>query len=129
MIGMESQVGFRWDRGTIDGLFTTYLGLSKGKEHGLETWALFIGLEKAFDSAPRDAKFAVLRRYGMPDHGQRVKDLLVYAMHILLNFGLLTSQTTACFFFNLETRQCTFRRRERRMRLQTRLDFTLMALV
>ena len=36
-IGMESQVGFRWDRGTIDGLFTTYLGLSKRKEHGLET--------------------------------------------------------------------------------------------
>jgi len=24
-IGMESQIGFRWDRGTIDGLFTTYL--------------------------------------------------------------------------------------------------------
>ena len=48
-IGMESQVGFRWDRGTIDGLFTTYLGLSKRKEHGLETWALLIDLVKAFD--------------------------------------------------------------------------------
>ena len=61
-IGMESQVGFRWDRGTIDGLFTTYLGLSKRKEHGLETWALFIDLVKAFDSVPREALFAVLRR-------------------------------------------------------------------
>jgi len=28
-IGMESQVGFRWDQGTIDGLFTTYLGRTR----------------------------------------------------------------------------------------------------
>ena len=71
-IGMESQVGFRWDRGRIDGLFTTYLGLSKRKEHGLETWALFIDLLKAFDSVPREALFTVLRRYGMPDHFVKV---------------------------------------------------------
>jgi len=70
-IGMESQVGFRWDRGTIDGLITTYLGLSKRKEHGLKKWALFIDLVKAFDSVPRDALFAVLRPYGMPDHFSR----------------------------------------------------------
>ena len=62
---MESQVGFRWDQGTIDGLFTTYLGLSKRKEDGHETWALFIDLVKAFDSVPREALFAVLRRYSL----------------------------------------------------------------
>ncbi len=36
-IGMDSQTGFRPDRGTTDGLFTTFVGLRKRKEHGLET--------------------------------------------------------------------------------------------
>ena len=45
--GMDSQTGFRPDRGTADGLFTTFVGLHKRKEHGLETWALFIDLVKA----------------------------------------------------------------------------------
>jgi len=53
-IGMESQVCFRWDRGTIDGLFTTYLGLFKRRRHGLQTLALFIDRVKAFDSIQRE---------------------------------------------------------------------------
>ena len=44
------------------------MGLQKRKEHKLETLALFIDLVKAFDSAPREALFAVLRRIGLPDH-------------------------------------------------------------
>jgi len=91
-IGMESQVGFRWDRGTIDGLFTTYLGLSKRKEHGLETWALFIDLVKAFDSVPRDALFAVLRRYGMPDHFVKVLIRLHYGAKVKVKIGDVDSE-------------------------------------
>ena len=30
--------------------------------------ALFIDLVKAFDSVPREALFAALRRFGLPDH-------------------------------------------------------------
>jgi hypothetical protein len=66
--GMYSQTGFRPDRGTTDGLFTTSIGLHKRKEHGLETWELFIDLVKAFDTVPREALFAILRRFGLPDH-------------------------------------------------------------
>ena len=91
-IGMESQVGFRWDRGTIDGLFTTYLGLSKRKEHGLETWALFIDLVKAFDSVPREALFAVLRRYGMPDHFVKVLIRLHYGAKVKVKIGEVDSE-------------------------------------
>ena len=65
---MEAQTGFRDQRGTIDGLFTTFMSLHKRREHGLETWALFIDLVKAFDTVPREALFAVLRRFGIPDH-------------------------------------------------------------
>ena len=66
--GMEEQMGFRAFRGTIDGLFATVMGLQKRKEHNTETCALFIDLVKAFDTVPRDALFAVLRRFGLPDH-------------------------------------------------------------
>ena len=66
--GLETQAGFRRLRGTIDGLFSTKIGLQKRQEHGLDTWALFIDLVKAFDTVIREATFAVLRKFGMPDH-------------------------------------------------------------
>jgi hypothetical protein len=49
-----------------------HVGLSKPKEHGLKTWALFIDLAKAFETALREALFAVLRRFGLPDHFTKV---------------------------------------------------------
>ncbi len=65
---MDAQTDFRPDRGTIDGFFTSFVGLHKRKEYGLETWALFIDLVKAFDTVPREALFAILHRFGLPDH-------------------------------------------------------------
>ena len=62
------------------------LGLSKRKEHGLETWALFIDLVKAFDSVPREALFAVLRRYGMPDHFAKVLIRLHYGTKVKVTY-------------------------------------------
>ncbi len=64
---MDAQTGFRPDRGTIDGLFTTFVGLHKRKEDGLDTWALFTDLAKAFDTVPREALFEILRRFGSPN--------------------------------------------------------------
>ena len=66
--GMEEQTGFRPERGTIDGSFSTNIGLQKRKEHGLPTWALFIDLVKAFDSVSREALFQILAKFGMPPH-------------------------------------------------------------
>jgi hypothetical protein len=34
----------------------------------LQTWVLFVNLVNAFDTGPRDALFAALRRYGLPTH-------------------------------------------------------------
>jgi hypothetical protein len=67
-LGLEAQCGFRGKRGTIDGLWNLAMALQKRKEHGLETWALFIDLVKAFDTVSREALFTVLRKFGMPDH-------------------------------------------------------------
>ena len=57
---VDPQKGFGSDRGTIDGLFTRFVVLHKRKEHGLETWALFIVLVKAVDTVPREVLFVVL---------------------------------------------------------------------
>jgi exonuclease III len=66
--GLEMQNGFKNGCGTVDGLFNTSLGLQKRKEHGLDTWVLFIDLMKAFDTVPRELLFQILRKFGMPDH-------------------------------------------------------------
>ena len=90
-IGFDAQVGFRWDRGTIDGLFTTFVGFSKRKEHGLETWALFVDLIKSFDSVPRETLFAVLRRFGLPDHFVKVLIILHYGPKVKIKIGEVDS--------------------------------------
>jgi len=91
-IGFDAQVSFRWDRGTIDGLFTTFVGLSKRKEHGLETWARFVDLVKAFDSVSRETLFAVLRRFGLPDHFVKVLIRLHYGAKVKIEIGEVDSE-------------------------------------
>ena len=45
----EAQCGFRSGRGGNDGIFTVKQLINKRREHGLETWVLFLDLVKAFD--------------------------------------------------------------------------------
>ena len=62
----ESQCGFRPQRGCADAIFTVKLALKKRREHGLETWVLFLDLVKAFDRVPREMLWAVLKKFGVP---------------------------------------------------------------
>ncbi len=100
---MDSQTGFRPDCSTIDGIFTTFVGHHKRKEHGLETWALFIELAKAFDTVPREALFAILRRFGLPDHFVNIVICLhenalinVKKWRVLLAFGSVIVRARSC---------------------------------
>ena len=52
----EPQCGFRFGRGTCDASFTIKQLIKKRREHGLETWVLFIDLVKAFDRVPQESK-------------------------------------------------------------------------
>ena len=64
--GIEAQNGFTTGRGTTDGSFCVRTMLKKRREHGLETWAYFLDLVKAFDTVPRKALLKVLAKFGVP---------------------------------------------------------------
>lgn len=86
-LGLEMQTGFTPDRGTIDGLFTVVMALAKRKEHNLDTFCLFIDLQKAFDSVPRALLFKILRRFGLPEHFVNIVIRLHEGAKIKLKIG------------------------------------------
>jgi hypothetical protein len=63
-LDIETQCGFRNHRGCIDAVFNTRMMLKKRQEHGLDTFANFIGIVKAFDSVDRDMLWVILLRFG-----------------------------------------------------------------
>ena len=62
----EAQCGFRPGRGCVDRVFTVKMTMMKRKEHGLESWILFLDLVKAFDRVPREMLWQVLEIFGIP---------------------------------------------------------------
>ena len=77
----EAQCGFRSGRGGCDGIFTVKQLINKRREHGLETWVLFIDLVKAFDRVPRELLWEVMLKQGVPP---KLVSLLK-AMHATVN--------------------------------------------
>ena len=63
----EAQCGFRPGRGCADGIFTVKTALRKRREHGLETWVMFLDLVKAFDRVPRELLWKILEKFGVPE--------------------------------------------------------------
>ena len=70
----EPQCGFRSGRSCSDAIFTIKMALKKRKEHGLESWVLFVDLVKAFDRVPRELLWKILARFGVP---QKILRLLI----------------------------------------------------
>ena len=69
----EPQCGFRSGRGCADASFTLKQLVRKRREHGIETWLLFVDLVKAFDRVPRTGSddsdgllWRVLLKQGVP---------------------------------------------------------------
>ena len=62
----ESQNGFRKNRGTVDMIFAARHIQEKCIEQNKGLFAVFIELNKAFDSVPREALWLVLEKQGVP---------------------------------------------------------------
>ena len=82
----EAQCGFRRKRGTTDALFTARQLIAKRREHGEETWVLFLDLVKTFDRVPRHLLWAVLLKYGVPP--SIVALLVSLHEHVLVKFEI-----------------------------------------
>ena len=88
----ETQCGFRSGLGTADASFTVKQLIRKRREHGLETWILFVDLVKAFDRVPRELLWLVLLKYGVSP--KLVSLLKAMHNHVLVNFlvdGILST--------------------------------------
>jgi hypothetical protein len=64
----KPQCGFLPLVGCPDANFVVRQCLKKRREHGLETWVLFLDLVKAFDTVPRELMWKVLLKLGVPPH-------------------------------------------------------------
>ena len=62
----ESQCGFRRGRECTDMIFVARQLIEKADEHGGALFILFIDLQKAYDSVPRQALWQVLQKCGVP---------------------------------------------------------------
>ena len=82
----EAQCGFRRKRGTTDALYTVRQLIAKRREHGQETWILFLDLVKAFDRVPRQLLWKVLLKYGVPP--SIVALLIALHEHVLVKFEI-----------------------------------------
>ena len=76
-LDQEQQCGIRPGRGCQDAIFNVKMAIKKRREHGQETWILFLDLVKAFDRVPRELLWRVLEKYGVPEKLMR----LLRALH------------------------------------------------
>eukprot|EP00978_Attheya_sp_CCMP212_P005525 scaffold12430_cov41-Attheya_sp.AAC.1 len=67
IVRIETQFGCVPDKGCTDALFAIKNALQMRKQHGQDTWAVFVDLVKAFDTADHKLLFAILKKYGIPD--------------------------------------------------------------
>jgi hypothetical protein len=89
--GAREQYGFTRKPCTTDAIFALKMALSHRHAAGLPTFALFVDLEKAFDSVEHAALWSVLRKFGMLDDLIRI----IVNLHNHFSFTVNTGGSTA----------------------------------
>ena len=93
-IDLESQCGFRPQRGCTDAVFSIKIAMKKRREHGLESWILFIDLVKAFDRVPRELLWDILSKFGVPEKLVRVLRALHHRVEVKFSICNITKTIT-----------------------------------
>jgi hypothetical protein len=86
--GIETQLGSQPGRGCRDALYILRSLLQVRRKHTLPSWALFVDLEKAFDTLSRhELLFELLEIYGIPEDIIDVIQRLYKNVTLKLNSG------------------------------------------
>jgi hypothetical protein len=85
--GVETQYGSQPHHGTLDGLAILRTALETRRYHGQGTWALFVDLVKAFDTADHQLLFGLLRKYGAPEKIVRAVETLYTNVSVKIQVG------------------------------------------
>jgi hypothetical protein len=85
--GIETQLGSQPGCGCRDALYILRSLLQTRRKHNLPSWALFVDLEKAFDTVGHELLFALLRTYGIPEDVINVIQRLYKNVTLKLNSG------------------------------------------
>jgi hypothetical protein len=65
--GVEEQAGSTPGKGCADATFTLKTALQTLREHGQESWVIFVDLAKAYDTVSREMLWKILKLLGVPD--------------------------------------------------------------
>ena len=66
--GTDEQNSFLKEKGCVDATFLLKITLQTMKKLNHNTWVVFVGLVKAFDTVNRDMLMKILVRFGLPEH-------------------------------------------------------------
>jgi hypothetical protein len=64
---LEEQAGSTPGKGCADATFTLKTALQTLREHGQESWVLFVDLVKAYDTVNREMLWKILTTLGVPE--------------------------------------------------------------
>jgi exonuclease III len=85
--GIQAQFGSQPFVGCRDAIYTLRSMLQLRRYHNLPTWALYVDLVKAFDTANHELLFKLLSKYGVPDHLVDVIRRLYHNTEIKIKVG------------------------------------------